>query len=362
MGQLKVASVLGLAGQVLIWGSAIALWVFGSLFSNIPVQTTLAYGAHALSIPSAVIFALNYALIVGAFIALLSFLLYGRGFQSVGTSRPRNERGGVFGLAVIGGAGFGVFAVGWLIWLGSFVAPGTSPSSISDAYTPVLAPNLSLFVDLLLVWGGALAFVGMVGNAVGNSRVGTTYEEGTVELGGVLLVLPLFSVIGYALSLVGFRRGERKVAGGWSPPPPPPPAPPAVVYVPAYPGTTPVMAPRPTEGGDGLVVALMVFLVLVWLIILPISVAFLTGGFVYGPSGSSGGGGTVPSASSSPGGNLGVLLPLVGLAITAVLLPIIVVRNRRKRQRAVSAAPARPPPPPPPPPPAREEDHLDHLV
>ena len=364
--QLRTGSLYGLFGQILIWGSAISLWVVGSLYSSIPVSTSIVYGATVISIPAAAIFGLNYALVAGAVVALLSLLLSARGFQHVGKAVPRIDVDSVFVLTVLGSIGLGLFALGWTAWLGSFVAPGTSGSTDPSAYTSVLAPNLSVLVGLLVVVGGLLAFFGMLGNAVGSSKIGTTYEESTVEFGGVLSVLPVFSIIGYALSLVGLRRGERKLDDGWSPslpPPPPPPMPPVVFYPPGYPGGPPVAAYNPQGSWDSLAAVLVVVLVLIWVLILPFSFFFFTfGGLTKGPA-SGPGGNNSNSPATSAGTSVGIALPLAGLAATAIILPLVIVRNRRRRQKAVNSPPPPPPPPPSsPPPPVRDEDPLDHLV
>ncbi|HTT44637.1 MAG TPA: hypothetical protein VMH38_01295, partial [Thermoplasmata archaeon] len=121
--QLKVAGVVGLLGQLLIWGSAIALWVVGSLFSPIPVSTKIAYGANGLAVSAGAVFALNYGLIAGAAVALLSFVLFARGFLRLSRATPPLKADAVVSLTTVGSVGLGMFALGWAAWLGSFVAP-----------------------------------------------------------------------------------------------------------------------------------------------------------------------------------------------------------------------------------------------
>ncbi|HZY93225.1 MAG TPA: DUF973 family protein [Thermoplasmata archaeon] len=365
--QLKVASVVGLLGQILIWGSAIALWVVGALYAPIPVSTSIAYGANGFLVSAGAVFALNDVLIAGAVVAVLSIVLSARSYQKLGKATPSVKFDSVVAMTTIGAIGLGMFALGWAAWLGSFVAPGTGPNGDTTTYVPILASNLGDVVNLLLIVGGLLAFLGMLGIALGSSKVGVTYEEGVVELGGALTILPVFSVIGYALSLLGLVRGERKLKRGWTPPPPPPPPTyPALTYGGGYAAGPPMAVPGQPGSWDGLAVVLVVVLVLLWVFILPISLIIGEGGLTKGPGGVPGGGGTnnsPPTPASSGGASSVAPLLLVGLAGTAILLPLAIARTRRKRQRAAAqpmAAP--PPPPPPPPPPAREEDPLHHLV
>jgi hypothetical protein len=362
--QLKAAGLVGLLGQILIWGSAIALWVVGSLYSPIRISTKIAYGANGLSISAGAVFALNYALIAGAAVALLSFVLFARSFQRLAKATPPLKAHTVVSLTTVGIVGLGMFALGWAIWLGSFVAPGVGPSANSSAYTPVLASNLADLVDLLLVTGGLLAFGGTVGIALESSKVGTTYDESFIELGGALSMLPVFSIVGYLLSLIGLGHAGRKLERGWTPPPPPPPPTyPSAIYSPGYAAGPTIVVPGRQPSWDSVAVVLIVVLVLLWVFLLPISLLLVSIGPTYGPAGTPGGGGNV-SASPALGSSSPVVpLLLIGLAATAVLLPLAISRNRRKRQREATQSIAPPPPPPPPPPPrAREGDPLDHLV
>lgn len=361
--QLKVASVVGLLGQILIWGSAITLWVVGSLYSNIPISTKIAYGANGFSVSAGAVFALNYALLAGAIVALLSLVLSTRGFQELAKATPPLKVDAVVSLTTVGTVGLAMFALGWATWLGSFVPPGAGPSGAPFAYAPVLAPNLADIVNLLLVIGGLLAFFGMLGTALGDSKVGTTYEEGVVELGGALLLLPVFSIIGCVLSLVGLVHGERKLDRGWTPPPPPPtPTYPSMIYPGWYVAGPPVAVPGRQGSWDSLAVVLVVILVVLWVFILPFSLILTTNSPTKGPGQTPGGGNSsTPSASGSSSSVVPLLL--LGLGATAALLPLAIVRNRRKRQPPATPPVAPPPPlPPRPPPVAVEDDPLDHLV
>lgn len=365
--QLRVATIFGLLGQLLIWGSVIALWIVGSVYANIPVQTDITYGANGIHVQAWAIFALNYLLIAGAVVALVSLFLASRSYRKIGTgARPLNFDA-VLSLTTVGAIGLGMFAVGWAIWLGSFVAPGPSAVGTLSEYAPVIDPNISLVVDLMLTVGGLLAFLGMVGLAWGNSKVGTTYEEGAIELGGALSTLPVFSVIGYALSLFGLVRGEHKLKGGWVPPvptlAPPPPIYTTWSYPAGYPAGTPIAVSGRGESMDGLVALMIGLLIVLWVIILPFTIVLSTDQLSRGPSnGPIGPNGSVPpsTAPSSASTSTVPVVLLVGLAATAVLLPLAILRHRRKRQRPVT--PPLPPPPPPSPPPGGEGDSLDHLV
>lgn len=360
--RLRTASVFGLLAQVLIWGSALALWIVGSLYSSIPVSTSIAYGANGFSVSAGEIFALNFVLIAGAGLGLIASVLSTRALRGLSKAPPRFSADGAVALTTLGSIGFGLFAVGWALWLGSFVAPGWSGNGYSPDYTPVLASSLADVVNLVLILGGLLAFGGMVGILAGASKLGPTYDETAIELGGALSVLPLFSIIGCLLMVIGLRRVQRKLEGGWSPPPtPPPPAyPPAAYPGPIYPVS---YASGPQGSWDSLAAVLVVVLVLLWVFILPFSFVFLASNSVtHGPGNTPGGNVSAAPAASSSSGLSAVAILLAGLVATALIVPLAVVRNRRKRQRLATQSAPPPPPPAQPPPPVRENDPLDHLV
>lgn len=360
--RLRAASYVGLIGQVLLWGSVITLAILGSLLSGIPVSTKLAYGVNGVSVPALGVFALNVLLLSGAVILQISFVIAARSFPKFSAAGPAVKLGGELSLSFLGAAGPGLIALGWAVWLGSFVPPGVGPNTDPLSYQPVLGANLLAFVDFMLFAGGLLAFLGFVGIAVASSKIGTAYEEGFVELGGALSALPLFSFIGYGLLAIGLNRVEHKIGRGWTPPPPAPPPVSHPVYV--YPGGWSYGPPPPPLSSpqgpwDSLATVLVVLLVVLWAVILPFSL-IASNGLTKGPGGPPLGGpnGSSPPTSSGPISPLPVVVIL--LAATAIVLPIAISRNRRKRLR--TNPPPAPPPPPTPPPPTREEDPLDHLV
>ncbi len=361
VADLEIAALGGLLGQILIWGSVIALWVFGSLYGNIPTRTSIAYGANGFSVSAGAIFGLNYLLIGGAVVTALALLLTGRDLRRIAGATPLPSLEAAASLATVGAIGFGLFALGWGVWIGSFVPPvaGAAPS-----YTSVMDSNLAAVVDLMLIAGGLLAFVGMLGLAWGSSQLGGKFDESALELGGALSALPVFSTVGYVLLMIGLVRADRKVRQGWvpSPPPPPPPLLHYVAYPAVYASGGPLAPSRDRPSWDGLAVALVVVVVLLWVLIVPISLVITSeDSLTHGPASSAGSPNGSPagaSATTSAGSPFAVLL--LGLAATAVLVPLALVRNRRKRQKSSSPSPS--PPPPPPPPPAADEDALDHLV
>ncbi len=352
---------MGLVGQALIWASVIALWIIGSLFSNIPAHTTLSYGARGFGISYVGIFALDYLLMVGTVVALVSLLLLHRGAQEIEGSVPRVDLGTARQLAALGAAGFGLFAVGLAIWLGSFVPPGVHPSASADAYSSVMAPGIAILDGMLLIFGGLFSLVGVLGASWILAKVGSTYEESSLETGAVFSALPVLSIIGLSLALLGSDRGRRKLARGYSPPPPPP-MPTVAMYPAGYVAGVAVPVPSRDASWDSLAAALIVLLVFTWVLLVPFSffLAF-SGNAYFGPGGSS----PPASPATMSSASLVPLVPLfLGLIATAIIVPIAMARNKRKRQRS-PAPPAPPMAPPPPAPPvlqAKKEDPLDHLV
>lgn len=363
--RLTVASWVGLLAQIVIWASVLALWILGSIYANIPKFTFIAYGAYGITVPAGTLFLLNILLILGSAAGLVSLLLSGRGLQAIARAPRRIDLNAEVGLATIGAVGYGMFAAGWTVWLGSFAPPGSSVNSDTTAFAPVLAPNLAALVSLLLFAGGVLAFLGMLGVAMAGSKVGTTYDDAAVEVGGVLSALPVLAIIGYALALVGLHRSDQKIERGWLPPPPPPP--PTYLYPTnplSFPGGAPAVYPGRPGSWDTVAAVLVICLVLVWGFLLPFSLLLTLSSQTYGPGNTPIGGPPTSSAASSAGGpSLFAAVLLVAVVSTALILPIAVVRNRRKRQRlmARAVAPTSPPPPAPVPPPSKD-DPLDHLV
>jgi hypothetical protein len=362
---LGYATLLAVTGQVLLWSSVIALWVTGTLFANIPIQTNIAYGARGLAVTAGEIFELNYLLMLGAVASLIAFVLSIPGYSKVGKSTPGLGLTTASGLATIGAVGSGMFVIGWVTWLGSFAGPGANPAYLG--YASVMDSNLSTIVGLLLWIGGGLAFLGVVGTSLGSWTISDRFDEGTLEIGSVLSAFPVISIIGQLLCLVGFVKGERRLASGWSPPPPPPPPPivPPMYWSPApytYVQGPTVAAPGQQPSWDSLAVALIVVLLVLWAVLLPFAF-ILSDATTKGPGGSSGGVNGPSAGPSSGGGGATFTLPVLVIVLiaTAGILPVAVSRNRRKRRRFAQLA-APPPPPPPPPTNSAQEDPLDHLV
>jgi hypothetical protein len=355
-GLIRIGAGVGVLGQLLVWGSVLILATLGTLYSNIPLSTTIVYGATTYTIAAQAILALNCVLVAGIVLALVSSAYYLAGFGKVGAATPFRDLGAVRALTSLGITGFGMFAVGWCLWLGSLVPPG--PGAYSAAYASQLSANLSGLIDVLLVAGGFFAFVGGAAMATGAAKIGEKYEEASIETGALFTAIPVLSVVGQSLCFLGIVKGERKITTGWAPPPPPPPPPPLpyppIGYAYGYPGWVQAQSPRDQEGPDALIVLLVVLLVVFWFFV---PAALLTSNTTKGPGGTPGGGGaSAGSSASSPSGFS--LALLVAILATAVIVPLAVVRTRRRRMKArpsttSSASSPLPAPTPPPPPPPR---------
>ena len=350
--RLQNGSLTGLIGQIILWSSLIALLIIGSFLTQIPYTTSITYGANSYTISAGTVFFLYALLVLGVLITLVSFVFYQLGFRRL--ERAISDFEEISILSMVGIAGFGMFATGLVLWLGS-LAP-LSPSSSSDIYTSQMDPAIGVFVWFLLILGGFLSFFGALGIAGGNYKMGRALEERANEVGGVFSALPLFVVAGQLLCFIGSLKAEDKIAAGWTPPPPPSSPPPQVIYGPdmthpnPYPPGTTIVVSGDQRGPDTLLAILVLLLVLTW-ILLPTFLFSLSSGYVEGT-------GNAPGSSASTntlGPHLLYFTLFLGLIVTVVLVALIVVRRRKRK----ALGQQRPPPPAPPP---KQEDPLDHLV
>jgi len=180
---LRNATLTASVSQVLLVGGAAAL-----------VVTLLAFPGAVWSPAELVARALwpLLALVAAGVLGAASSLLYFSGFRKMATS-SREFTAPAF-LTLVGLLGIGLTAGG----LGLFLS---GEALASTAYG--LAPVAELFGVPILFLGVVLSLVGLVGQAVGNWRVGLRYEEGALRAGAILMVLPL---LGYGIACLGYQR------------------------------------------------------------------------------------------------------------------------------------------------------------
>jgi zinc/manganese transport system permease protein len=168
-----------------------ALLIVGALFL---VQTVLAHPSEAWDSATLYVNArLSIILLVaGAIVGLASYWLYFSGFRKMATS-SREFTSPAF-LTLLGILGIFLTVGGLALFLSGVTLAASSYG---------LAPVAELFGVPILVLGLVLSAVGLLGQAMGDWRVGLRYQESTLRTGAILMVLPL---VGYVLSFLGYRR------------------------------------------------------------------------------------------------------------------------------------------------------------
>ncbi len=217
VGNLKVASLLGLIVQTMIWvGFAIFFLIYSALVNN---STVLGAGTPA-TIPGWITPNTLYiavGMLAGGFvIGIISYIFFFLGFRAVKRGAP--DFGAPTTLVMIGLFGFIMDALGLIIIVGTIV------SAINNATSGALNQgNASL--DISAIFGGIaliglgsiLALVGVIGLILGNWRAGARYGQSTLKIGAILTIIPYVSLVGYILLLVGYVQAGKKLQSGWIP-------------------------------------------------------------------------------------------------------------------------------------------------
>jgi hypothetical protein len=88
-------------------------------------------------------------------------------------------------------------------------APGSVPSQAFFAAIGSLISDV-----IVLVIGGVLALVGLVGGLIlGLWRVGARYNETTVKLGAIFVIIPLLNIAAPILVLIGAYEARKRLIG-----------------------------------------------------------------------------------------------------------------------------------------------------
>lgn len=207
VGHLKVASLLGLLVQAMIWiGVAIIYLIFQAL-----TNATTVVGVTP-TIPAWITVNTLYAsigLLAGGFVlGIVSYIFFYLGFRAVKRGAP--DFGAPTALVMVGLIGFLMAALGIVIVIGSFVSAINSPGSSFGLG--------AIFAGIaLLGLGGLLALIGVIGLILGNWRAGKRYDQGTIKIGAIVTILPFVSIVGYILLLVGYMQAGKKLQSGWVP-------------------------------------------------------------------------------------------------------------------------------------------------
>ncbi|MCI4354171.1 MAG: DUF973 family protein [Thermoplasmata archaeon] len=215
---LKIASMLGLLVQAMLWaGAAIIYLVFNALST-----TATSFGTtSAATIPAWITVNtvyLAFGLVAGGLvIGIVSYVFYYLGFRAIKRGAP--DFGAPTTLVLIGLIGFVLIAAGILLILGAIV------SAVNDVANGTINSGSAAISLSAIITGGALAalgailaLIGVIGLILGNYRAGTRYEQSTLKIGSILTIIPGVSVVGYVLLLVGYLQAGTKLKSGWAPP------------------------------------------------------------------------------------------------------------------------------------------------
>jgi hypothetical protein len=208
VGTLKVGSIMGVINQALFWGGLLLfILVFEALTSATTTGTSVVYPGW---ITVNTIYIMLGMILGGAAISIICYIFFFLGFRKVKQVAP--EFGSVVILMIIGLIGFIMIVGGFGLIIGTLVNAIANASSSTTVSLGALLAGVAL-----IGFGGLLSFIGAIGMCLGNWRAGKRYDESMTKIGGILVILPFVSIIGYVLCLVGYSAAGKKLAQGWQP-------------------------------------------------------------------------------------------------------------------------------------------------
>ena len=212
VGNLKVAALLGLIVQAMIW---IGVLIFDLIFSAVSNATTSVTGGSTFPgwITANTLYAAVGLLAGGLVIGIVSYIFFYLGFRAIRRGAP--DFGAPTTLVMLGLIGFAMLALGIVVIVGSVLSAVNSATSgmVSSISIGGLLGGLAL-----IGLGGLLALIGVIGLILGNWRAGKRYDETSLKIGAILTIIPYLSIVGYILLLFGYMRAGKKLQSGWSPP------------------------------------------------------------------------------------------------------------------------------------------------
>jgi hypothetical protein len=220
--RIQWGALLGLLG--------LALAIAGGLLIVFEVGFAVAgaTGSSLTGILSTFLIAL-LLVVVGVFLALLSFVLYTAGFASLRRADGRFNVAMV--LCVIGLVGLlciGLFATFYAVGVNTAIGCATSDTTCLNNAT-----TLPSFAGPLLYLGGLLAFIGLIGTIIGLWRFGSKYSSGVTKAGAILYIIPVVAILAPVLVLIGAHQVHKRLQQ------------PAVMAPPAMPPMSPMAPPPP---------------------------------------------------------------------------------------------------------------------
>jgi hypothetical protein len=213
--RLRLASLIGLVGQVLIWavGLPVYIWLQSTTHSASKLGSNL--GPHLSTIPGWSSPGWFY-LSMGFMLGMVSFILFYRAFRAAAESAPdfRSLSGPLF----VGSVGYLLLAVATVVFAAVMASAigSVGPYAVSSG-SAGLNMNAVWTGVILLSVGGFLGIIGTIGLVLANWRTGRQYADSGLKVGAILTMFPFVAVAGQALLLRGHSTVTPKLREGWAP-------------------------------------------------------------------------------------------------------------------------------------------------
>jgi len=207
VGRLRLASLIGLIAQGLIWAVGLPVYIWLQLTTNSASKLGSNLGPGINTIPgwnNPNWFYLSlFALTVGFILSIGSFVFFYLGFQAVRRSAPDFRAPNA--LLFVGLVGYALLAVMCLIFVGAMA------SAISSAGPGAIASG-SAALNMSAIWagvvlislGGFFGIIGTIGLVLGNRRAGRRFADSKLTVGAILTIFPFLAIAGQGLLLQGY--------------------------------------------------------------------------------------------------------------------------------------------------------------
>jgi Protein of unknown function (DUF973) len=217
--RVKWGALLGILGLVLAIGGILIVLIDVGIGIRITDDSGYVSLLHT-------IFLAVILVVIGVFVALLSFVLYTAGFAALRKADGRFRTPtvlcviGLIGLALIGG-----FVVSYAAAIDSAIACPSSNSTCQNSATTLVHGAV-----VLGYVGGLFGFIGLIGLILGVWRFGSRYSSSIAKVGAILYIIPFLSVLAPILVFIGAAQVHKKLRQQATtlgiPPtiPPPPPS------------------------------------------------------------------------------------------------------------------------------------------
>jgi len=198
LSRVQWAAVLGLVGAAL----SLLTFFSGNALSFLTVTTTGT--STTISTDVSALYLLVAIAAVGLVLSIVEILLYRGAFRTLAPVDSRFTTPATFLLVLL------VALVILVLTTGALFAEFLSAIQCAGAGNPITtscfdAGNALSLVALLLI-AALVAIISYIGGVMlGLWRLGTRYDETTLHVGAILIIIPILNIIGLILILVGAR-------------------------------------------------------------------------------------------------------------------------------------------------------------